>query len=164
MKIVIGELFDSTDPIILVTTNSFIRKDGGLVMGRGAALQLKTLVPKIDYSFGKMIKYYSKHLGEYNVLLMNPYIDLGGYMSIFQHYGIFQVKYHYKDMADLELIKRSTDKLIEIMHKFPYNGLPISMNYPGIGFGQLFREEVYPIIKNLPDNVTIYERNENEVD
>lgn len=157
MKIVTGELFDSKDDILLVTTNSYLRKDGALVMGRGAALQLKTKFPEIDYYFGKMIKYYSKHLGEYNVLL--KYVAKSDVELQFPMYGIFQVKYHFGDPADIELIKRSVNKLSHIVSKV-HGNLNVSMNFPGIGFGQLEYEDVLPVVSELPDNVTLYLKEE----
>ena len=56
MRIVKGNLWDSKDSLILVTGNSYIRKDGTLVMGRGAALELKTMIPGIDKRLGQKIK------------------------------------------------------------------------------------------------------------
>jgi hypothetical protein len=155
MNIVKGELFDSKDDILLVTTNSYLRKDGALLMGRGAALQLAIKYPKLRYIFGKMIKYYSKHLGEYNVLLAT---EMGGELSVkFPIYGIFQVKYHFSDPADLGLIGRSVGFLIKLQrNNTVYKNKKVSMNFPGIGFGQLKYEDVLPIVTMLPDNVTLY--------
>jgi hypothetical protein len=157
MKIIKGNLWDSTDQIILVTANSYINAKGELVMGRGAALELKNKFPKIAYSFGKMIKYYSKHLGEYRVLLVDPLASYAEPNDIQgRYYGIFQVKYNFKAQADLDLIGRSVDKL-NIISKSPFfSEHKISMNFPGIGFGGRTMEEVLPIISKLNDKVTLY--------
>jgi len=157
MKLVKGNLWDSKDGIILVTCNSYIRKDGALVMGRGAALEMKNRYPQIDYRFGKMIKYYSKHLGYYGILILDPNATAAEYISTSPKMGVFQVKYHFKDLADLTLIRQSTYELmstLELTH-FPRT---VSMNFPGIGYGGLKREDVIPIISMLPDEVTIYEK------
>jgi hypothetical protein len=157
MKLVKGNLWDSRDDLILVTCNSYIKKDGALVMGRGAALEMKTKFPKIDYRFGKMINYYSKHLGYYGVFILDPNAGPAEYVPSEQKLGIFQVKYHFKDKADLLLIKMSTRELVRDFYKYSFLHT-VSMNFPGIGYGGISREDVLPIIEGLSDQVTIYEK------
>lgn len=125
---------------LLVTTNSYIRNDGAVVMGRGAALSAKNKYPDIPYDLGRRIT----HLGTYGILMP----DRGNFV------GAFQVKKHYKDEATVDLIKISTDILVDIASR--YDGM-IHLNYPGIGNGKLNREVVQPIIKILPDNVIVWE-------
>lgn len=48
MKLVYGNLWNSDCEINAVTTNSFIRSDGSLVMGRGAALQASQRLPSFQ--------------------------------------------------------------------------------------------------------------------
>jgi hypothetical protein len=157
MKIIKGNLWDSIDEIILVTANSYINAKGELVMGRGAALELKTKFPNIASLFARMISYLGGHLGEYNVIVADPYASnlliQWPYGTI---YGIFQVKYHFKSQADLSLIERSVNKLNFIEKGFIDK--KISMNFPGIGFGGRTMEEVLPIVSKLNDNVTLYIR------
>lgn len=140
-------LWNSKDDIILVTANSYINQKGELVMGRGAALELKNRIPWISREFGLLIENCCGHLGYYGYLLADNVKN--------KTYGIFQVKYHFKDNASLDLIEKSTYEL----HAYVYN-LPqkISMNFPGIGFGHLSEKDVMPIIEKLPDNVTIYKQ------
>ncbi len=152
MKIIKGNLWDSEDPYILVTTNSTVRKDGGLVMGRGAAKELITLEPHLQFVFGKEVKRCGL---DYGILIYCP--PLGSFSSSLYHklgVGAFQVKHHFRDKAELELIKYSTvalNRLIEggVLTK-------ASMNFPGIGWGHLTYEEVLPIVSQLPDSVTLY--------
>jgi hypothetical protein len=155
MKLIKGNLWDSKDDLILVTCNSYIRKDGALVMGRGAALEMKNKFNQIDYRFGKMVKYYYKHLGRYGLLWVDPNSNCAEYYPAEQLMGIFQVKYHFKDNADLDLIKYSVTCLRDILSSRYWK---VSMNFPGIGYGGLSREIVLPIISLLPDSVTIYEK------
>jgi hypothetical protein len=150
VKLIKDNLWNSKSDIILVTANSYIKTNGELAMGRGAALELKNKYPHIAYSFGKMIQYYSKHLGEYNVLIR------GEEEVVSQLYGIFQTKYHFKDNSDLGLVSRSVNKLHKLITTFPYLDKIFSMNFPGIGFGGLSFEEVYPLVEVLPDNVSLY--------
>lgn len=139
MKLCEGNMWsilDETDYFI-VTTNSYIRKDGALVMGRGIAKQLATRHPLMPYRLAELIE----HLGEYGVLMDGMF-------------GAFQVKYHFKDMADIELIHRSTIDL----RRFALiaKDKRFDVNFPGIGNGRLTYDEVLPIIKLLPDNVHVW--------
>ena len=146
MQLLHGNMWNWREGIRVVTGNSFLRKDGALVMGRGAANQLCVQVPGINLLFGKEIKRICGHLGKYGLIMLNYPYD----------YGIFQVKYHFKDKADLNLISYSVEKLRSWC--WVYQSINIHMNYPGIGNGRLSAEEVKPIIDRLPDNVYIYWR------
>lgn len=154
MKIIKGNLWDSIDDLILVTGNMYITKDNKLVMGRGAALELKEKFPGIDYKFAKIIKYYGR--GEYNVIVVDPFANAAEKYTKNQLYGVFQVKFHFKSPANLELIERSCNKLISLLKHPLRNFNAVSMNFPGIGYGQRTVEEVLPIVSKLPDNVTLY--------
>lgn len=144
-----GNIFESNADVIIVTGNSYITKERKLVMGRGAALELKNRVPDIDKIFGS--KLFDKHLGVYGLVYHQG-------DSIFDTvYGVFQVKYHFRDNADLDLIKHSTDMLYE-HNKDTWDDdmYSIAMNFPGIGYGNLSAKNVLPIISKLQDNITIY--------
>ena len=129
--------------IYLVTTNSYIRKDGALVMGRGAAKQLATMFPRLPYLLGNRIT----HLGEYNVGVLTqinePKLSLGA----------FQVKFNFADAADLDLITRSRDELHQLACE---DGRVFHVNFPGIGNGRLAFDDVLPIMETLPDNVCVW--------
>ena len=116
-------IFDQTD-VFIVTTNSYIRTDNAIVMGRGIAAQLKNRYPNVPYEFGHLIK----HLGLYGLVTIPTKIGL-------PLLGAFQVKYHYADPATLELIQISTDKLETLALNNPTNRF--DLNFPGIGNGKL---------------------------
>lgn len=139
MKIIKGNLWTTSCTHIFVTTNSYIKTDGSLVMGRGAALEASKRDPGIAKAYGRLIP----HLGVYGVLKLPGRI------------GLFQVKRHYAEPAELDVIRLSTDALAKWI-----NGRQgtVALNFPGIGYGRLSREEVMPIIKRLPDSVLVYER------
>lgn len=141
MKLATGNMFDHPASLILVTTNSFIRYNGELVMGRGAAAELRRHMPNAESVFGGLIR---KVPGvgmwkRYGVMTCGPY-------------GIFQVKYHWSKPAVPDLIENSVSCLQSIAHNYH----SISLNYPGIGNGGLTREVVWPLIKGLPGNVTVW--------
>ena len=100
-----GELF-SPKNVITFTGNSYIRKDGHLVMGAGAAKSVRNWCPEVGLLLGKKIP----HLQEYN--LASAKVNYSGRQIPI---GVFQVKYHFQDSADLDLIKRSAQKLKEIV-------------------------------------------------
>ena len=141
-----GNLFKE-DGCKFITANSYLTKDLRLVMGRGAAQELKTIFPGIDKIFGNIIHNTCGHLGLYGLIKH----DLC---------GIFQVKYNFMDKADLELIKFSIYLLTVEAGNI---GQIIHLNYPGIGYGKLSKEVIRPLLDILPDNVHVWERKESEV-
>jgi len=139
-----GEMFQAAGYLI-VTTNSFLTSEVKLVMGRGAAWILKMKVPGIDWIFGRIIYETCGHLGRYGLL--------------FHHrYGALQVKYRFDEKARVDLIEFSLEKLAEKADEFPKSRFNI--NYPGIGNGRLSKEEVGPLLEVLPDNVYVWEKEE----
>lgn len=159
MKLVKGNLWDSKDDVILVTGNSYIRKDGGLVMGRGAAKELLDSYPYLQQNFGEQITNSCGSMGKYGLLFKSIvyYLFVPERKKVVKTYGVFQVKYHFRADAELELIQYSTDMLTKC--SLP-GDVTFSMNFPGIGWGRLKREDVLPILQKLPDCVTIYEYEE----
>ena len=140
----IGEMFRAPG-FIIVTTNSFLTSEVKLVMGRGAAYDLKVIVPGIDLIFGKMINETCGHLGRYGLIFH-------------ERYGAAQVKYRFNEKARLDLVRYTMRKLSEVAkrdEKTIYN-----INYPGIGNGGLKEHEVRPILQMLPINVHVWKRKE----
>lgn len=155
MKLATGNMFDHPASLILVTTNSYVRDNGTLVMGRGAAAELRRHMPNAESVFGALVK-KSPGLGvwkQYGVLV-EPMI--GDWTQLLRlrkpQLGIFQVKYHWGKPAVPELISHSVSSLISIAHNYQ----SISLNYPGIGNGGLTRGAVWPLIKGLPNNCTVW--------
>jgi hypothetical protein len=149
MQIKIGNLFDSQDDFILVTGNATLRKDGALVMGRGAARQLKDRYPVFPHLVGQYIKdgCYPKHnsVAVYGIILIG-------------RFGLFQVKYNWWEEADLDLIKFSVDELCNLYSTGFLGTKTVSVNYPGIGNGRRNEQDVYPIISKLPEWVSVYKQ------
>lgn len=148
-----GDMFNmygKTDNF-LVTTNSYIRTDDALLMRRGAAFELAKRNPSIPYAFGRHIKQSCGDLSDYHCIILPQWDENHKVVGV----GAFQVKRHYSDLADLELIKRSTEHLTYLaVHVSPHERFDI--NYPGIGNGGLKHNDVQPIIETLPDNVHVW--------
>lgn len=154
MKREIGNMFDTIGAIVggnhmlLATGNSFIRQDGCLVMGRGAARQLALRYPHIPRLFGRRITHLSKYL-----IVTEP-----SHQYAHPWLGVLQVKYHFKDMADMDLLSESISAL-----KMTANTLPhfrIDINYPGIGNGCISAasdlKQIVHLLNSLPDNVHVW--------
>ena len=129
-----------------ITTNSYIRNDGELVMGAGIALQAKKIFDGLPLALGRKIEKKCGHLGIYGTLPSNR--------KEIDKMVAFQVKTHFKNRADLGLIEKSTNQLSKIATKYPNKRL--DLNFPGIGNGGRDVEKVMPIVKQLPDNVHIW--------
>jgi len=131
--------------IYLFTGNNYITKNGKLVMGRGAALACRDLFEGCDKQFALKIL-TSKHTPNYYV----EFIELAPNKLL----GVFQVKHNFADNADIELIKKSTNRLAYIAAQKP--NIIFHMNFPGIGYGGLPLNRVLPIVDNLPNNIILY--------
>ncbi|HBY20770.1 MAG TPA: hypothetical protein DEG71_07150 [Clostridiales bacterium] len=140
MNIIYDDLFTNKCTYTLVTTSNSFTKDGRLVMGKGAALDLKKKVVDIDRIFADLLRTRTTN-------------NFYGFV-LWAGYGIFQVKYNFKDPAALELITASTYALTKFAKS--HKDWTFAMNFPGIGAGQLSIEEVMPIVSKLPDNVYLY--------
>ena len=116
-------------------------------MGRGIARQAKERFPGLDVVLGGHIQALCGNQGIYG-LLVSPRWPAA-------KLGAFQVKQHYSQPASLELIRRSTTALCAWCAKHP--DALVHLNFPGIGNGRLLREDVLPIIAQLPNQVTIWE-------
>jgi hypothetical protein len=124
------------DCLYVFSGNSYITKENKLVMGRGAAKQVRDLYPGIDERLAKSID----HLSVYGLV-------------IYDNIAVLQVKRHFKDNADIDILRLSCS-LIE--DYWPTN-MPVFMNYPGIGNGGLSKGEVFPVIeRELRDNVWVF--------
>lgn len=134
--------------LFLITTNSTLKKSSqGLVMGRGIARQAKERFPGLDIALGKQIQANYGNLGVYGLLVSPRWPDA--------KLGAFQVKRHYSQPATLGLIRQSTAALCTWCSQHP--DARVALNFPGIGNGRLRREDVLPIIAQLPTQITIWE-------
>lgn len=122
--------------IYLFTGNPIRRSDGALVMGRGAARQVRDHWPTVQHHIrtDKPVTFYPIHDEQW--------------------IGWFQVKHHWRDPADLALIRRSSEALASIARR--RQGRRFHLNAPGIGNGRLQWADVEPLLANLPANVSIY--------
>lgn len=135
-------VFGSTD-VFMITTNPIIKQDGSVVMGRGIALEAKTRFPSLPYDFADTLK----NNGNLGV----------GYIGDYEYQRVyyFMVKDHWANQARLDIIQESVNQLI---YYFEFSDERVDLNFPGIGNGNLPREEVLPLLQNLPGNIHIWEK------
>jgi hypothetical protein len=141
--------------LFLVTTNSTLKQNGALVMGRGAAQQARDRFPGLDLAFGQAIAQQCGHLGRYHLLVSPqwPQAKMGAFQACTERSR--SVKTDYKQSADLSLIQASVAALVEWTAAHP--GKSVHLNFPGIGNGGLARADVLPLLAPLPDQVVIWE-------
>jgi len=139
-----GDMWTAWDraDLFLITTNSYLKSPGVLVMGRGVARQARDRFPGLDKTLGMHID----HLGCYGLLISPLWPE--------RKLGLFQVKGHFSHPADLDLITKSTRELVDWCLAHP--SAEVHLNFPGIGNGQLKAEEVMPVITALPDSVHVW--------
>lgn len=144
-----GNIWDVWDDanLVCITTNSVIKSNGELVMGKGIALEAKNKMPGLPIIAGDLVHYFGNRYGFIYVPLHPPI-------------GLFQTKYHYSGKSDIELIRFSVSKLIDFITDDLYCNAfeSINLNFPGINNGMLARDVVLPIISKLPDIVHVWEK------
>jgi hypothetical protein len=128
--------------IYLFTGNPIVKANGAIVMGRGAAKQVRDTFPGIDVVFGSQLK-------------LRPLVSLVWLKGAeHQYIGWFKVKEHWKLPADRSAIAASANALAIIAAA--HADRVFHMNYPGVGNGKLTEADVSPYLEILPDNVLIY--------
>lgn len=148
MVLKVGNMWDTPAMIQLVTTNATLRTDGALVMGRGAAREAMTRYRNCNYRLGQSIQRWREQQRR------RPYCILMD--TAVPSFGAFQVKYNFWEPASVNLITASVDILCALCAG-AWKGKSVNLNFPGIGNGQLQREEVLPLLLRLPGNVTVWE-------
>lgn len=134
---VTGDLWEYPADVRAITTNGFVRKDGTCVMGRGCAAQATERYPGIDLKLGRLIQEH-------------------GNRCFYMRFGwdpilAFPVKHHWREKADIALIKKSCGEAMEMADK--WNWRTIVLPRPGCGNGGLdYYEDVLPEIALLLDD------------
>ena len=143
----VGDMWSAWEisDLFLITTNGSFTADGKLVMGRGIARQGRDRFPGLDVALANTLSVPVRRYG----LLVGPRWPEA-------KLGLFQVKLRYWDDATPELIRLSTQMLLEWLEEHP--DVRVDLNFPGIGYGRLSPDVVRPIIEVLPANVYIWQK------
>jgi hypothetical protein len=135
-----GNLWSYEADVRVITTNGFVRKDGRCVMGRGCAFEATQRQPGIDKALGDLIKKHGNHV--FRLTTTRP--------SIWS----MPVKHHWRQKADIELIRRSAHELVEALRYddvWPFDGVCV-LPRPGCGNGQLNWADVRPVLEQILDD------------
>ncbi len=123
-----------------ITTNGFVKNNGECVMGRGIALSINKAIPGFARELGDRITLY------------------GNVPFWFEEHRIwtFPVKHHWRQEADIELIKESAGCIVGMNRLFwqiDYLDFP----RPGCGNGRLswtnVKKEIKPIFTDVEAHV-----------
>lgn len=134
MKEAHGEFWNYPAEIRVITTNGMVKNNGACVMGRGVARQAKDKFPGIDHELGGLINQHGNR----------PFI-----LNKEEGIASMPVKHHWKEQADLELIKDSAHKLVEMADKFGWQDVLVVR--PGCGNGGLNWDDVRPVLEDIWD-------------
>lgn len=137
MHNITGNMWEIEADAKCITTNGTVKKNRACVMGRGNALEAKTLIPGIDSILGEAILAHGNR-----VILLEVLADGTKLFS-------FPVKHNWWERADLDLIARSAGELAEMadllgLHK-------VILPRPGCGNGRLQWAYVEPILSSKLD-------------
>jgi len=152
MKLITGDIWGElgSAKVIFVTTNAEVNGAGRLVMGRGAALQAAQLFPGLAEWLGRDLVVHKLVGKPYGLIVQSPAPAKGAGTFV----GAFQVKFHWRDDADPDLIRFSVARLGQLAALLRPNVLAVNM--PGVGNGRLREEDVLPLLLPLPNNVRVY--------
>lgn len=147
MREEVGDLWKLPADVRCVTTNGDINTKGRAIMGSGCALEAKKLYPNIDLHFAKLLSILGHHV--YPLWVEeNATVVLS-----------FPTKHNWKQPADINLIRRSCEELMESIemmdHKWEGMWKRVLLPRPGCGAGQLAWEDVKPIIGEILDDRVI---------
>ncbi len=130
--------------IVAAPTNGVVTPRG-LVMGAGAAKALAEAEPRLPALLAEAVK---REGALRNGVYLYGFVavEVGGRL-----YGAFQTKAHFRDRADLELIRLAASRLGELLERHP--GLEVHMAFPGIGLGGLRSKEVLGVLREALGSV-----------
>lgn len=125
---------------ICITTNSVIKANGELVMGKGNALEAVKRYPPLAMLLGKYVKKYGNRAFRIKT-------SVGNIVS-------FPTKENWRDNSDIKLIIKSCKELVIMADKFNWN--KILLPRPGCGCGGLKWNEVkLELEKYFDDRFTV---------
>ena len=143
--------FDDREALLLFTANGVISPTTGrLALRSGFARQVNDAFPSIAYELGQGIIargcFRSGIVFTYHLEIHRRWTG--------RLIGAFQVKYHWRWPASLDLIATSVTRLKMWCDTHP--GVAVHLNYPGIGLGELTPAQVAPLLAILPPRVHVY--------
>lgn len=143
--VVIGNMWDvyrTQGHLWCFTTNSRVKNNGCLTMGKGIAGSVAKTYPHIPGILGEKIRSNGQSMGVYGLYVLSNGM------------AAFQTKKDWRDNSDIEIIKYSSEQLMKYLDSSDeYNKADLA--FPGIGLGRLNEHEVYDVISDILDNRVI---------
>lgn len=119
--------------IIIFSSNGSLKKDGSNVMGKGIGNSIFSMMPTIAKALGNMIKEGGNEC--YSFKIMN-FVFIS-----------FPTKHNYWEDEDIELIRKSANKLKTSIDDFVKGDEKILMEYPLMS--KEYRDDVVDALKDL---------------
>ena len=153
---VVGNLWEYPADVRIITTNGSINRKGEAVMGRGCALEAKTLFPELPKQLAAKLKAEGNHPYNFD-FVRTIWLQDGPTATpeVLERIGwkiiTFPVKHQWFELADYNLIRTSVLQLkLMLDPKLTY-----VMPRPGCGNGGRDWRDVKHLLKDLPDNVHV---------
>lgn len=159
-----GNIWDlaSDYDAIVITTNGYVKKNGEAVMGRGIALEAAEKNPGLPLLLGEAIKEEGNRVFMFplwrvwnskvpHVRTWNPVTEITFITFPVKPVVGTKGEMGWKAKADIDLIRTSTEQLVELMDAVKGYDTVI-MPRPGCGNGGLKWEQVKPVIEPLLDD------------
>lgn len=125
-----GDLWKLPADLCCITTNGALRRNGNAIMGKGVALEARNNYHDIEAILGSLISKYGNHVFYLGYNLIS-----------------FPTKIHWRHDADIFLIKRSAQELVELLKNNPAKR--ILLTRPGCGNGNLQWSDVKIAISDI---------------
>ena len=157
MKLIQGNIWDeleNKEVIFCFESNSMLDFQKHLYMKEGSAFFMKQRFPEISKIFGDLINgdsiFGCKSGGKFGFIGIET--DSSNIVAA------FQTKRHWQDKKDLELIRYSVYCLSSFIESSLRLGSFTKIVMPFPEGDDLEREDVLKILKKLPDNVWVYDK------
>lgn len=151
-------------PVVVITTNGFVKRDGSAVMGRGCAAQAAQRWPDIPKQLGHLLQTKGNHVHQlvapkYTLLTM-PVKPVSVVCSAARSNVVRHMRHSFKHgdlvpgwaaTADLDMILQSACELIALCDRHP-EWTEVLMPQPGCGAGELQWTDVQPELNKLLDD------------
>ena len=158
---------------VCITTNGAVRSNGSAILGLGCALEAATKYPWFPEALGISLKMHGLRVQAFKNLQYNmsytlvsfpvkPAYVIANNMStnIVSHkrwnYGTGVKAPGWAAVADLDLLKRSSHELMELIGLNQWQC--VVMVRPGVGAGELTWDEVKTVIEPILDNRVVVVR------
>lgn len=158
----LGNMLGIRCDAIVVTTNGYVKADGSCVMGRGIAKQIADALPTIPKVLGNMIALNGNVVN----LLTNTVPSIVSFpvkpvtvtyngTNVVEHmankYQIGDTVMGWAAKADIAIIERSCEQLVELADKHPH-WKTILVPKAGCGAGELEWSDVEPVMQKYLDD------------